>query len=174
MRRRLAVLTAVLVLVPAVALAAAEITRKSRITTQGLGPIKVGMTVAQAEKAGGIDLVREGGDARCSYVRPEDRTIRASFMLKGRIIVRVDSFRRGFATVNGVRVGDSEAKVRRRFAGRLRITRHEYIRSGWYLEFVPRERAKRNRRIIFETDGMKVKYIRAGRLPEVRYIEGCA
>ena len=30
------------------------------------------------------------------------------------------------------------------------------------------------RRVIFETDGSRVTYIRAGRLPEVRYVEGCA
>ena len=29
-------------------------------------------------------------------------------------------------------------------------------------------------RMVFETDGKRVKLIRAGRLPEVEYIEGCA
>ena len=94
-------------------------------------------------------------------------------MLKKDHVVRVDVTRRGIRTPSGVRVGDSEASVRRRFAGQLRVSHHAYT-DGFYLEFVPQDRADRNRRVIFETDRGRVSSIRAGRLPEVRYIEGCS
>ncbi len=165
-------------LLAAAALAAAGdagLTPSSRISTSGLGPVDVGMTRAQAERAGGVRLVFESGAiGDCRYARPRGGAVRASFMFTGRRIARVDVARRGIATPSGIRVGDREATVRRRFAGPLRITRHEYRPGGRYLEFVPRDRRERNRRVIFETDGRRVTHIRAGRLPEVRYIEGCA
>jgi hypothetical protein len=173
---RLVALTALALLVLAGPAGAGRerLTPSSRVSTAGLGPVEVGMTRAQAERAGGVRLRFEAGSSgECRYARPRDRAIRASFMFTGRVIARVDVSRRGIATASGFRVGDREAAVRRRFAGRLRITRHAYT-DGWYLEYVPRDRAERNRRVIFETDGRRVAQIRAGRLPEVRYIEGCA
>lgn len=132
------------------------------------------MRKAEAERAGGMRLVYDGPAMHgCRYVRPKNRYIRASFMLTEGRIARVDIWKRGISTVSGIRVGDSERSVRRRFAGRLRVTPHEYT-SGWYLEFVPKDRVDRTRRVIFETKNGRVSYIRAGRLPEVRYIEGCA
>lgn len=154
--------------------AAARLTSASKVSTQGLGPVRVGMSKARSERAAGMPM-RFSGPARfgCRYMEPADRRVRASFMLTRGRVVRVDVARRGIATPSGVRVGDSEASVRRRFAGRLRVSRHEYT-DGYYLEFVPEDRAERNRRVIFETSRGRVSYIRAGRLPEVRYIEGCS
>ena len=156
------------------AAAPARLTSKSRVSTQGLGPVRIGMTKAAAERAARMPM-RYSGAARfgCRYMRPADARIRASFMLHRGRVVRVDVGRRGIATPSGVRVGDTESSVRRRFAGQLRIQRHVYS-DGYYLEFVPKDSAERNRRVIFETVRGRVTYIRAGRLPEVRYIEGCS
>jgi hypothetical protein len=133
------------------------------------------MTKVEAERAGKTRLVWMGHALNgCRYLRPADRSIHASFMVTGTRIARVDVARRGIRTVSGLRVGDGEQLVRRRFAGQLSISRHEYDPNGWYLEVVPRDRAERTRRVVFETDGRRITYIRAGRLPEARYVEGCA
>lgn len=95
-------------------------------------------------------------------------------MLINNRVARVDVSRRGIATPSGIRVGDSETSVRRKLAGRLTVSPHEYVRGGSYLEFTPRDAKDSNRRVIFETNGRRITYIRAGRLPEVRYVEGCA
>jgi hypothetical protein len=171
--------TAILLLLPALALpataSARDLTKRSKLSTAGLGPVKIGMTKARAERAAGMEMRRLGPAlGNCRYMRPENRSIRASFMLTGRRIARVDVHRRGIRTVSGFRVGAAEQDVRDHFAGRLRITPHVYIEGGWYLEFVPRNPDNRNRRVVFETDGERVIYIRGGRLPEARWIEGCA
>ena len=154
---------------------AGKLTPRSRVSTAGLGPVKIGMTKARAERAGGVRLVRMGPAlGACSYVRPRDRSIRASFMMIRGRVARVDVGRRGIRTVSGFRVGDRGRAVRKRFAGQLRVTRHEYDPKGRYLEVVPRDRSERDRRVVFETDGRRVTSIRAGRLPEARYVEGCA
>ena len=154
---------------------ACELGPRSQLSTAGLGPVQIGMTEARAERAGGRRLVRVGPAlGECSYVRPRDRSIRASFMLIRGRIARVDVGRRGIRTVSGFQVGDRGRAVRRHFAGQLRVSRHAYDPKGRYLEVVPRDRGERDRRVVFETDGRRVTSIRAGRLPEVRYVEGCA
>jgi hypothetical protein len=176
MLRTFAVLALCLIawLLPATA-SAQDLTPRSRLSTAGLGPIKIGMTKARAQRAGGKRLVWMGPALNgCRYMRPRDRRIRASFMVVDRRIARVDVQRRGIRTVSGFRVGDAEQAVRNRFGDQLRVTPHEYVRGGWYLEVVPRDAGERNRRVVFETDGERVTYIRGGKLPEARYIEGCA
>lgn len=133
------------------------------------------MTVRRAQRAGRVRLVPRGpknGD--CRYVRPRNRRIRASFMvIKGRI-ARVDVARRGIKTLSGFTVGTSAQAILDAFGKRLRVTEHQYDPDGSYLEYVPRDRIEAGRRVIFETNGERVTYIRAGKLPAVRYIEGCS
>src|ERR1700750_2894717 len=48
----------------------------------GLGPVRVGMTVAEADRAtGGLD--RTAGLESCDYVRPKRRPARGSFLVGG-------------------------------------------------------------------------------------------
>src|SRR4051794_19353223 len=93
---------------------AARLTSASKVSTQGLGPVHIGMSKARAERAAGMRM-RFDGPARfgCRYMEPVDARVRASLMLTRGRVVRVDVARRGVATPSGVRVGDSEASVRR-------------------------------------------------------------
>jgi len=149
------------------------LTTNSKISTSGLGPVGIGLTKGQAQRFAKTRIDYQGGAlGNCRYAAP--RSLRVSFMLIDNRVARVDVSRRGFATPSGIRVGDSEASVRRQLQGRLRVSEHQYVRGGSYLEFVPRDNKDSNRRVIFESNGRRITYIRAGRLPEVRYIEGCA
>ncbi len=154
------------------AVAAAKVGSASVVSVAGLGAIAIGMTERQAERAGGIALTGTGSGPGCRYVRPADRAVRAELMLTGGRIARVDLVERGLRTSGGVRVGDSDASVRRRFAN-LRVEPAKYVVGGFFEEVPPRGRGDRNRRLIFETDGKRVTYVRAGRLPEVRWVERC-
>ena len=88
-------------------------------------------------------------------------------------IARVDVYGNSpITTVSGAKIGDSEDRIKSLYA--VRITPHEYVRGGHYLTFIPNDRFDRQYRMVFETDGKRVKLIRAGRLPEAEYVEGCA
>ena len=76
------------------------------------------------------------------------------------------------ATAEGARVGDSEARIRSLYVGRLSMQPHKYA-EGRYLIVTPREPADSAYRIVFETDGRVVTKYRAGRLPEVQWVERC-
>ena len=170
----LAAVAALAMALPTVAGAGADkISTDSRVSINGLGPIKIGMTEHQAERAGQVSLTGNGSGPGCRYIFLNQGSIRADFMLRKSRIVRVDLVRRGVRTTGDVRIGDSEASVRRRFAGRLRIQPTKYIEGGFDLEVRPRSRIERNRRLIFGTDGKKVVYVQAGRLPEVHLVERC-
>ncbi|MEM9004861.1 MAG: hypothetical protein AAGE59_15225 [Cyanobacteria bacterium P01_F01_bin.86] len=50
---------------------------------------------------------------------------------------------------------------------------HRYVPEGNYWEFGPRDAVDSGYRVIFATAGGIVTEYRAGRLPEVSYVEGC-
>lgn len=147
--------------------------RFSRLSENGFGPIQIGMTEEEAEAASHVELRQQDGGSNdpfaCSFLIPRGLS-RVSFMTSGGRIVRTAVWARGIATSRGIRVGDSERKVLRRYGrSRIRVTRHAYVR-GHYLTYRPRGGT---RAIVFETNRGKVQSFRGGRLPEVSYIEGC-
>ena len=158
--------------------AEAALSARDRLSTAGLGPVRIGMTIRQAERAAGreLEVDRNAGIGGECFTGSFVGGPRGVYVLGTGSRVAVVGVSRGsrIRTRSGIRIGTPERVVRRRFGRRLRVTLHPYAPEGRYLIVVPRDRAERNRRVIFETDGRRVTLMRAGRLPEVRYIEGCA
>lgn len=144
---------------------------KSRnvISFSSFGAIKVGMTVPQATKAFGIPLVTpEKVNRDCYYVSPKRGFKEISFMITNNRVARIDTRSNKYMTAQGAKVGDSEATIKRIYKGQVKVSPHKYV-DGHYLS------VKQGKfEIIFETDGKRVTSIRAGKLPEVEYIEGCS
>lgn len=168
-----------------------QLTKHSLVAIDGIGPVRVGMTIAQAEASARVRLVEKGGRAGtggCYYVWPQPEIEGLRFMVisdrsDNRIerqrdrIARVDIFEGNrLTTVSGARIGDTESRIKSLYPGRIKVTPHAYTgdRGGRYLTFVPQASWDRNYRLIFETYRDRVTQFRAGRLPEVEYIEGCA
>jgi hypothetical protein len=151
-----------------------QLTATSKLAIDGIEPIRVGMTIQQAEASARTRLLSLGGKLdNCWYVKPQGEPRDISLMVIDGKIARVDVYGNSpITTVSGARIGDSEDRIKSLYA--LRITPHEYVQGGHYLTFVPNDTSERQYRMVFETDGKRVKLIRAGRLPEVEYIEGCA
>jgi hypothetical protein len=160
----------------ALAAPAPKLTEASRLGTNGLGPVLVGMTVAQAQQASGRRFTtgEASEGSSCTYSRPAGLS-GVSFMVIDGVIARVDVDRESqVTTFRGAKVGDSEARIKSLYGSQITVEPHQYVRGGHYLVFVPRDRADRDFRVIFETDGKKVTRFRSGRLPEVSYVEGCS
>jgi len=152
-----------------------RLTADSKLALRAIGPIRIGMTIEEAEQALQGPLARaetaEGED--CYYVEPQQGPHGVSFMIIGGRIARIDISEPGITTLSGARVGDSEKHVLSLYPGRLEVTGHTYNETGHYLTFTPKDPADSNYRLIFETDGNVVTRFRAGRLPEVDLVEGC-
>jgi hypothetical protein len=151
-----------------------QLTATSKVAINGIGPIRVGMTIQQAQASARTRLLSQGDKlGNCWYVKPQGGPRDISFMVIDGQIARVDIYGNSrITTISGAKIGDSENRIKSLYA--VRITPHEYIQGGHYLTFVPNDTSDRRYRMVFETDGKRVKMIRAGRLPEVEYVEGCA
>lgn len=140
------------------------------VTETGIGPVRVGMSVAEAKRAWAGELTVLGETAPCYYLKSDKEPSGIWFMAIVGHIARVDVENPSVATSVGARVGDSEERIKTLYPGQVEVTPHKYT-QGHYLTVTPAASAYR---IIFETDGEKVTRYRAGRLPEVRWVEGCS
>lgn len=158
----------------------AQLTEQSKLAINGIGPIRVGMTVDEASRSAGVKLVTGYGnhdEYLCSYFTPQDSPKGIAFMVtKGRI-ARVDIMNKRITTIKGARIGDSEERIISLYPGQIQVTRHPYQRlpltNQKYLTFVPKDSADKNYRIIFETSKNRVERFRSGKIPEVDQVEGC-
>jgi hypothetical protein len=144
------------------------------LRADGVGPVRVGMTVAEANDALGGGLDRTSGLEACDYVRPKAGPAGVSLMVENGRVVRVDV--RDSARVStsaGVLPGESEARVREAYPG-VRVQPHKYDDRGHYMVVIPGAPADTLHRLVFETDGTKVTSMRGGLFPAVEYVEGCS
>jgi hypothetical protein len=139
----------------------------------GFGPIHAGMTLAEAEQSLGAPLAPLGPRMDpCYYVQDPGRSGVAFMVIEGRI-ARVDVQQHSAVrTIEGAGIGDTEERIRALYPG-LVTQPHKYV-DGHYLIVRPAAPADTSHRIVFETDGQRVTRFRAGRMPEVRWVEGCS
>ena len=142
-----------------------------RVSETGWGPIRAGMTVAEARTALGGELA-EPANRDCDHVSPASSPAGVQLMIVGGRVARVDVSDWTIATAADARVGHSEARVNQLYARRVRTTRHKYT-DGHYLT-VSGAGADSVYRLVFETDGKRVTRYRGGRIPEVEWVEGCS
>ena len=143
------------------------------VSNRAVGPVRFGMTMAQALVAtNGRLRIDDCNDTCCSASL--DGSDDLSFLAEDGVITRVQVTTPGIRTLSGRGVGDSEAAIRRAFPGQIRQEPHTYDERGHYLIFVPRDAAdRRETGLIFDTDRQRVTGVRAGLQPSVGYVEGC-
>ena len=145
------------------------------VSPTGIGSVRTEMTLAQASRQLGTELSLPPAAApRCTYIQRIAGLDSVMLMIVDGRVARVDVTGGRVATMEGARVGDTEAKIRSLYGGRLEAQPHKYVPAGHYLVVRPPERADSAYRLVFETDGHTVTRYRSGRLPEVMWVEGCS
>jgi hypothetical protein len=140
------------------------------VTEYGIGPIRAGMTVAQANTAmGGGFAAPRGGATGCSYAVLTKAPRGLAVMLENGRVARVEVRSGSITTADGARIGDSEARIKSLYPGAA-VAPHKYLAGGHYLTVTGSDPANR---IVFETDGSKVTTFRSGKIPAVENVEGC-
>jgi hypothetical protein len=152
-----------------------SLSESSPVSTQGIGKIKIGMTISQASQLARIKLIviEQNRRTACSYYKPASKISGINFMVTNGIISRINITNPRIATLSGAKIGDSEERIRSLYGTQLQTKPHTYLDQGHYLIFVPRNQQDRRNRILFETDGIKVLNWRVGRIKEVGWNEGC-
>jgi hypothetical protein len=140
------------------------------IREDGVGPVKIGMRLAQLQTVLHTKLVeQESGSDSCYYVEAPGHDHIGFMIIDGRL-ARVDVNAPGVATNTGIHVGDTEAHVRAIYGVRMKVTAHAYVDTGHYLTV----RSSDGRYgVRFETDHGKITGYYAGTYEAIQYIEGC-
>jgi hypothetical protein len=141
------------------------------VSETGWGPIRAGMSVADARAALGGRLP-EPSNRECDHVRPASGPPGVLVMIVNGQVARVEVSDTTVATAVGARVGDTEARISQLYPGRVRTGPHKYV-DGHYL-VVRGTDGDSVYRLVFETDGQRVTRYRGGRAPEVEWVEGCS
>jgi len=145
------------------------------VTATGYGALRIGMTVTAAANALGSPAPSTAGlDTACAYVHFGGAPPGMRIMVTGGTVARIEVDSSDIATGRGIRVGDSEERVKTAYGSRVSVQPHKYLPNGHYLIVAPVPPTDDTFRLIFETDGAHVTSYRAGRLPQVEWVEGCA
>jgi len=153
------------------------------VSSGGLGPIRVGMTIAEVEEATGRSFMVESigplGADECMWAYSED-LLGVSVIGEAQsdnpadaIVKAVSVQSPMYPTPSGVRIGDSTAKVLGLFPGQIQTSPHTYS-SGQYLDYLPQDEGELTT-VRFETRvGGQVDVIHAGIIAWTQLVEGCA
>lgn len=145
------------------------------LSEEGLGQIQIGMNLTDAVNMG---LLNENPtmNTQCDFVFPavgagipEGVSV---MVIKGKI-ARIDVDTGSVTTEDGARIGDSEDRIKSIYGEEVKVEPHKY-NEGWHYLTVMGDSASAGKALVFETDGKRVTMFRGGRLPEVKWVEGCS
>lgn len=142
------------------------------VTPRGAGPAVAGMPAADAAALLGVPLPATTADAPCVYLRGGAEPPGLMLMINNGTLARIDVDSGSTATAEGARIGDTEERIKSLYPGQVTVQPHKYT-AGHYLVVKP-SGADTALRLVFETDSVRVTSFRAGRLPEVQWVEGCS
>lgn len=137
------------------------------LSADGIGAVRFGMSLAQAEQTAGKAALPEPFDPACSMVRFASLP-KLRFMVEQDVVTRADA-EAGVENAVGVAIGDTLAQVREKHA-EAQLSTHKYDKNGHYVTFPT---ADGKAAIILEESGGKVTKVRAGLQPAVAYVETC-
>jgi hypothetical protein len=145
----------------------------SVLTADGLGSVEIGMSLDQLERAVRTKLAYNPYVNRgCSVVTtPQMEPRGLSFTIEQKRLTRINlefygNDPRSLATKTdaGIGLGSPEEAVTKAYIGHIRITPNA-ADPTWRTLYV--DKPDHSRGIVFETDGKKVKSIRAGEYPTI-------
>lgn len=148
--------------------AAQALSSSDRITKDGLGDLKIGMSISQTGAALGktLDVERTDGSA-CGTAALGSKVLG---LFTGSTLTRIYINTPRYQTRKGVHVGDRASDVYAAYGKNVSSQPHKYVRGGRYLRVTTKRR-----RVVFETSGTgRITSISTGRTPEVDLVEGCA
>jgi hypothetical protein len=143
------------------------------VRPDGIGPAKIGMTLPQLNAAlhEHFAMPKEKDDQGCFYASPRSHP-QLAFMIEDGHLTRVDVNKPGTSTVEGIQVGDTEARAKSVYGRKLKIEPSKYARDegGHYLTLQP---ANEKYGVRLETEKGKITEFYAGTDNAIQYFEGC-
>ena len=158
----------------AVLLVPEALAESAKLSFDGLGPARFGMSRAALEAALGSRLTRDDAadsPERCEQVQRLGGDDSVAYMFVDGLLARIDIDTDQVFTVSGIGLGSTEAAVKAAYGDRVATTPHAYTGpEGKYLTLHSRDGSRGMR---FETSGGHVSRYYAGTARAIEYIEGC-
>ena len=144
------------------------------VDAEGIGRVRTGITVAALGETLGTEITPVYDfNPSCTHVKPAALPSGVALMIVSDTVARVEVTSGDVKTAEGAGIGDAESDVVALYQGRNEVQPHKYTGpEGHYVVVTPAGDSLHQ--IIFETDGQKVLRYRAGRVPAVQLVEGCA
>lgn len=143
------------------------------LTLEGLGPIKIGMSLSTVNALKGIKLkgTKPGiGEDSC-YLESIQGITGVTLMIAENKVARINIDTKHFKTTAGAHLGMSESQLRSIYQGKLEKEPHRYEAKGHYYTLEDQEN---HRALRFETKSNKIIRMYTGRDPEVYFVENCS
>ena len=146
------------------------------LTPEGLAPVKIGSPVAPLENLlrKKLDVSPHGCSVAVDY-SPDGLGI--SYLIEDRRVTRINVDYYGnsanpltIRTAVGIGLGSTEDEVKSAYGDRVRVEAYDGDPT-WHHLYV--DEPDHSRGVAFDTDGKKVKGMRAGEYPSLRSTEGC-
>jgi hypothetical protein len=158
---------------PAVA-SAAPVTNHSRLTQNGLGSMRLGMSVDQAQRRTGQRIVNNvftPGDDSCGIAQLYPESLGVNMQTTNSRIWVINVSQPGISTRAGIQLGDTVRDLRRAYRSRLHSEPNKYTPKArdYWVSFPHRRKIK-----FYTSPGRVITQISAGRKPEIDFVEGCS
>ena len=146
------------------------LTNSDTITTAGLGPVRVGHTLSEAQDAAGVIFnAASTGSEACQYYTPAAGATGASFMVVNDEIVRIYISSGPITSKSRYGIGATKDAIKAAFGSKIKESA-----AGDSLTFVRVTIGDKSMRVIWELDANgSVTSLRTGRLAHVTSKIGC-
>jgi hypothetical protein len=146
---------------------------QARIAINGIGPIRVGMTVAEAERSAGLRLEQTSGNSDCALYRPQNGPENLQFLVNEGRIASLATTNPRIQTVSGAHVGNSANEILAMYPDRIQIRPSDRDNTTQDLIFIPRDAVDQDYYVVFVAKNNRVFEIRAGLSPEISWDGSC-
>ena len=150
------------------------------VSLDGFGPVRISMTVPEAEaalkaKLNPFDPNDPAEHKECWLTeRADGSDPLVAYMVENSIVARIEISDPTVATEKGIKVGSTEDQARKAYGPALDISPHsgdyDFPHQGAYLTVYSLDKKKG---VLFEVIEGKIRALRTGTLPAIRYYEGC-
>jgi hypothetical protein len=146
------------------------LTNAASLSTGGLGPVNIGMTLSEAERAARVAFVLlPGGSESCRSYSPESGAVGVSFIFNDEKLVRIEILSGPIKTRSGYGLGSSKLEIMNAFGERIQESA-----SGDNISYVPVDKKDLEKRVIWQVDGNNiVTSLRSGVLPHITPLLSC-
>ena len=146
------------------------LTNAASLSTGGLGPVAIGMSLSEAEEAARVSFVLSpGGSESCRSYSPASGAVGVSFIFNGEKLVRIEILSGPIKNRSGYGLGSSKLEIMNAFGERIQESA-----SGDNISYVPVDKKDLEKRVIWQVDENDiVTSLRSGIVPHIAPLLSC-